>query len=494
MAYDIRKKQFVRVDAKGKIVPFSNIIRNKKPAIGNWLELSLFPCCEGGQYIVVEDRDRRQQADWTFDGTIRTVGPNGTYSTITAAVTAAASGDILQLEDGIFDLDNESAGYLFFNAVSKNLLIRGNASDRSAVVLTQSNMSALFLIRITGGNYQFRFQDLTITSARSGPCIRTQTPTAAMGLSFVNCVIDNTSATISNETCVLQVSAHANYYEFIDCEVHSNDADESAPILMDPVTNVQQAAGDHVLFLSNSILHGKLNCGDTSAEVTMYDTRIIEQFVDAPLLFSFSTDGGNPSNTTGKVDVRSCTIKYENGFSGHAVLLGVGAKDVYFVNNTIEIPSVANSAAIGMVMKCVAENLNDIMIGGNNVTAPRPWYIKGGRKMRIIKNQGTCNWPGATYGYCFEIQNPNNGVTLYESIENVVTNNRFTGTRAAFRFTSEAGAQLGSDSAKLNTFNNNIYIVGEDSYIESDGDPAEITWEDRASFWSQDVNSTYRVG
>lgn len=40
-----RKKAFIRIDASGRIVPGSVVLRNQKPRIGRWVEIAADVCC-----------------------------------------------------------------------------------------------------------------------------------------------------------------------------------------------------------------------------------------------------------------------------------------------------------------------------------------------------------------------------------------------------------------------------------------------------------------
>lgn len=46
MASKNKLKSFVRLDGSGRVVAGSNILRKKKPKVGNWLELPAAVCCD----------------------------------------------------------------------------------------------------------------------------------------------------------------------------------------------------------------------------------------------------------------------------------------------------------------------------------------------------------------------------------------------------------------------------------------------------------------
>ncbi len=40
-----RKKAYIRIDASGRIVPGSVVLRTRKPRIGRWIEITADVCC-----------------------------------------------------------------------------------------------------------------------------------------------------------------------------------------------------------------------------------------------------------------------------------------------------------------------------------------------------------------------------------------------------------------------------------------------------------------
>jgi hypothetical protein len=90
---------------------------------------------------IVDDRVRTANNVRTFAGTTRMVGTGQTYATISAAYSAASAGDIIQLIDGTYDMASESGGYLLLGTAAKRIRIQGNATDRTAVILTSAGSS-----------------------------------------------------------------------------------------------------------------------------------------------------------------------------------------------------------------------------------------------------------------------------------------------------------------------------------------------------------------
>jgi hypothetical protein len=41
-----RKKAFIRIDASGRVIPGSVVLRVSKPKIGRWVQITSDVCCE----------------------------------------------------------------------------------------------------------------------------------------------------------------------------------------------------------------------------------------------------------------------------------------------------------------------------------------------------------------------------------------------------------------------------------------------------------------
>lgn len=46
MANKAALKSFVRLDASGKVIPGSNILRKNKPKVGKWMQIPTYECCD----------------------------------------------------------------------------------------------------------------------------------------------------------------------------------------------------------------------------------------------------------------------------------------------------------------------------------------------------------------------------------------------------------------------------------------------------------------
>ena len=136
-------------------------------------------------YYVNEGIARVAPRNTVFSGTVRMVGVGQTYTTITAAIAAASSGDILQLIDGTYDMKNEASTYLLWNAPTKNLLIRGNALDNTAVKIQQTGASA-FTVRLYN-TADVRFENISIYGKIGNAMVYADWNTAAINHKFKNC-------------------------------------------------------------------------------------------------------------------------------------------------------------------------------------------------------------------------------------------------------------------------------------------------------------------
>lgn len=437
---------------------------------------------------VYEQFARKQNANWEYLGSILTVGSSGTYSTITAAINAAVSGDIIQLNDGEYLTSLESGGYLLINN-TKRLLIRGNPLNRSAVVINQ-NAAASFGVRIRTCN-QVTFKDLTITCDQSNSPLYIDLSTSGSPVTavFNNCIIDKTDSG-SNPTIRITATANNNYLEFWKCKIQANNNATSTPFFRIAVTNAQSTTYTSPLFISKCVIIGQLSTGDSSSELIVYDSYVVS-YKATPYIVSIGTDVGPPTNTLSRTDIRGCTLQSTVAPYGHNVLLGRGSNNVYFANNTILVPSSVNVLDLGLVIKSIASNVGDVIIEGNYIQAPRPTYIKGAKRNIIRDNTSVSNWSDDAFGFGLEINNPNNSDGPIESIENVVTNNVLVGKVGGLGFTTAAGAQSAGSSAKKSTFSNNRYYVKKGNiYINNDG--VTYTFVQHLNFWDQDFGDVIK--
>lgn len=441
---------------------------------------------------VAEDRERRANVAWTYTGTVRMVGVGQTYSTISAAITAAVSGDIIQLIDGTYNMASESGGYLLINSTTKRLLIRGNAANNAAVILQQTS-AASYCVRLRSAN-QVTFQNVTITSnqVNSAVLMNMGTPSEPVTCLFDNCILENTNAAAVNTVTIGDTLSNNNYFEFKNCTIYSNNHASSHPLAVLPViTDALAATYTNPLLITGCDVYGWISFGDSAINFTAYDSAFIQRQLNSPYILSFGQDTSVPVNVGAVIDIRSCSVKDENAFSGHAILFGRGTKQIYCVNNYVFVGPTNDFLALGIVIKSTPTTLGNVVIDGNYIEAPRPLYVKGAVKCYIRYNQAVSNWSDLTSGYGFELNNPNDSGTV-ASTGNVITNNNLMGNIGAMWFSTASGATNAGDSAKLCFFNKNIYTVPDGTvYIQNDA--TVVNWINRGNFWTQDTNSRFIV-
>jgi len=366
---------------------------------------------------ITEGLSRKANEAWVFSGTTRTVGSGGTYATITAAISAATSGDIIQILDGTYDMNSESGGYLYINDITKSLLIQGNLSNPNAVTLTQSNLAGSFLLRV-GKCDKIKFKNIKIDTAMPRNTIRFY-GTDKTVICFENCSIGNSSTFTGLTTISSTATTDFEFHlEIRNCIVTTNGTVGARPISLPAIPNSFATSTD--LFITNSTIYGYITLGSSAIKTTLYDSAFLQIYEASAFVFSIGADTASPTNTTGLVDIRSCTFQYTVPDYGHCVMLGRGVKNAYFVNNNILIGKSVNTLAIGLVVKSTAISLGDIVIDGNFIQAPRPIYIKGGLKNYLRYNSSVSNWDVSTFGYGIEINNPANSDGPIQSTGNVL--------------------------------------------------------------------------
>jgi hypothetical protein len=399
---------------------------------------------------VVETKTRTANQAGTFAGTVRNVP--GSYATISAAYTAAANGDIIQLADGTYNLSAESGGYFMPNTTAKGVLVRGNASNRSAVILNHTGSSYGIRLRDCAA---MMFQDLTITSNGTFIPFLQEQAYASRWVKVKNCALIYTGSSAVGlfQRTSLTSDTNVIWIEFDGCSFTSSGT----------ITPIQYGASG----INETIL--VTNCTFTVTGLTgtnfvfdfksdhkglcaVYDCTMTNS-TDA-YMCQFGTDEAVPTNTTFKVDFRNNTLLYTGAHFGHGILLGRGTNKVYCVNNTVTIPSTSNSLAIGMVIKTAATAVNDCYIAGNYIVAPRPYLIKGGQNNILKFNTGVTNYPTTYFG--LEVSNPE---ASRLSSGNVIRFNNFYGGLAAIGTYDSSGYEDPETSMKGWTMNNNRYFA-----------------------------------
>lgn len=432
--------------------------------------------------FVKESKPRTELSEYIYSGTVRTVGSGGTYATITAAFNAAVSGDILQLADGVYDTAAESGGYLLLNSTTKRILIRGNSTNNASVIIRQSAV-ATYCVRVRTSN-EITFQNLTVESNQTTPTLTLNQDTASSPVIvfFDNCVIRNTGTGSVKTIYLSGLPVNSCKFEFTKCDIIQNSNVSSVALYQDDVSDAASLLYTIPIILDKCTILGRIGIvGSTT--ISVYDCSLICS--QDNVVFSIGQDVAVPIYFKSSIDVRNCLFTYIGAFTNHSILLGRGTKNVYFVNNSIFMPSGNNSISLGLVVKSTPDNIDDVVIEGNYIEAPRPLYLKGALRCSIRYNTTFSNWSDTSNGYGFELNNPLNVDGEISTIENIVEFNNFSGKIGAIGLTY-AGTTTAIYSFNLNNFNSNKYNVPTGgNYINT----PSTTWETKYLTTKNDSNS-----
>lgn len=434
---------------------------------------------------VIEDSARTANASYSYTGTVRTVGSGKTYATLTAAYTAAASGDIIEVY-GTIDLTAESGGYWLINT-AKSVLVRGSTSNAADTVLVK-NSGTSFAIRVRV-NTAIVFKDLTIQTNQNLPLIYNDADEANRNMICDNVrFIQNGTGTSAKwlEPSGVNTS-QTRYFEFKNCYFERLSGTAIALNISLPSPN------NTFLFTGctfNNYSTALCRFSTTfSGTVIMYDNTFIQNFSD--VCVQFGTDTSIPTSTIALVDFRGNVIKFPIGYCQHGLLLGRGTDDVKCYNNEVYMYSCNDAAAIGFVLKTTSTNVGDSLIKGNFAFAPRPFYIKGGSKMTLTNNLAVGNYADGNIWEALGFTNHKNGADEVLSRDNVITDNTFISKDHAIHVYNTGAAETDVVSFKTCTVDRNKYGVVADKFLYDVASTTDYTFGNRTVFWANqnDLNS-----
>jgi hypothetical protein len=454
------------------------------------------PMNRGGLYwtqhfYINESIARVTPRNTVIAGNVLMCGAGQTYTTITAALAAASSGDIIQLVDGTYNSGDEAGTYLFINQAAKTLLIRGNANDRTAVKIQHSGASG-FTIRLYAST-ELRFENITFESADNVSCFYNDADNANRIFKWKNCVFNLTNNG-GESNFALQGSNSAyhanNWYEFENCTfnkllagtvgvfVFNNEA-ASATLLMQSCTfNIANAIG---LKITDS----------NRMKVAIYDSIGIQS--SDHILWQFMNDGDTPADTLGLVDLRYNHLSHSGVFQQHNLLLGRGMNECYVVNNTITVPAGNSGLNIGIVNKIISTDVTKTIIAGNIVTASRPMLSKGGQKCTYRWNTFISN-DTDNINAGFVTDNFDDSGTILESKDHIITDNNIFGKGVALNCSTEAIVPLAKTSFQSCVVDRNNYYSDNGDWA-FDGAVHQLATRD--TFWTgapnNDDNSKMRT-
>jgi hypothetical protein len=412
------------------------------------------------------------KADDTGNG----LTPATAKKTIMAAYGIAANGSVLQLADGTYDLASETGGYCLFNTTNKGVLIKGNALDKTAVILSQASGSFALRFRNCGS---MKLQDLTLTTSGSVVSLYSDFDNAYSNNNqqYVNCkFINNGSARLHGIYGMALIDTKEYNINFINCELDVSTTAETFLTANMSNTLYYLISGCNIIRDNNSFIKN----ADGKANYYLYDSTILMNgnYVSVQQ----GKDTATPTFDFGILDIRESVITYAATKYQHAILIGRGVKSGICINNKISMDSINNSSALGIVVKSTCVTLGDFKIYGNYVTAPRPIYIKGGSKNDIKYNSFINN---ITNFSPFGFTNYLDGSTDILSDENNVECNNMIGVDDAIMIFNDPTSEQSEVTIQNNTFKDNrYYITG--NYLWIDNTSTGYTWADRQTFWNPD--------
>lgn len=444
-------------------------------------------------YYVNEADTRIASRNTAFSGTVIYVATNGNdttgdgtvetpYKTITKAYSVSSNGGVIQLADGTYQTSDEANGYVLFNTTNRGILLRGNTSNRSAVVINQSGVAS-FMLRCRDCG-EMRFEYLTLTTNQVSSCISKDTG-GNLNVKIYRCDLINTCTSASSYCISINTNniEAASHIEVDECNLTRNGNTHICLIIASTATQI--ALFKSCTFTSSSsFLYPNGNRG----KIAIYDCLFTVN--GNAVGIGFGTDADAPDTDIALIDLRNNTITYSTGYSQHGILVGRGSINVYIVNNRISMDGISNVLAIGMAVKSTASNIGECIIAGNLITAPRPIVIKGGQKNIIKWNTFKCNLLNNYSG--LEIDNPVNPDGDKLSIENQVTYNNIFGQESSMMCYKSSSAEEVDVTIQGWLVDRNNYYSATTSWAKKMSTTI-ITWINKATLWNvattNDANS-----
>jgi len=430
---------------------------------------------------IVETKTRVTTQNRTTTGTTRAVP--GTYATLTAAYTAAVNGDIILVAAGTYEMSAESGGYWLVNTSTKGVIVRG-ATGNPADVIFNHTSNATYGIRLRDC-LDMQFENITFQSSGTFAPFIMEQAYASNFVKFKNCILNQTSGGASGVFGRTSLTSDTDviWVEFENCVIASNGT--ITPIQY-TVSGVNETFRMEACTVTTTGLTGIASTisykSDHKGTLCLYDCTFNSSVNN--IIIQVGEDETVPTNTTFKTDIRNCSIAYTGAAYNHAVLLGRGTNKVYCVNNNIYIPSTSNTLAIGMVIKTAATAVNDSYIAGNNILAPRPFYIKGGQNNIIKFNICETNYPTSYFG--LDIANPE---AIRISSGNVVRFNNFYGGLAAIGTYDSASWEDPETTIQGWNINNNRYYSTNGTWANISGSSKAFSVKRTIYLNSNDVYS-----
>lgn len=443
--------------------------------------------------FVAEELPRQQNRAYSFSGTTYYVDsaksddsgngltPSTAKKTITAACNVAPSDSIIQLADGTYNTNLESGGYILFNTTNKRLLIRGNPTNRSLVVINQQAASG-YTIRIRDWG-ELVLKDVTITSNQVSYNTYIDSSYSTKTVVFDNVEFNNLSANLSSQICYIGGSTFIKYVEFKNCTLNKLGIGFT-------ITPDVLPAGSKLLITGSTFnIRNCLALAFTSpSSVYAYDN-VINDDGNTPLVFQFGTDTSIPVNILTFVDYRNNTINRTGVNFCHGVLFGRGTDNVYCVNNKTLLPPLNLSSNLSFGIKTTASILGNAVFKGNYNVGTRPIVIKGGSNLIVENNSFVSNHVDFE---AFGFTNYKSGADEVLSRGSRIKNNNFVGNKYGIYTASFGESESVVETLKTCDINNNkYYLFGK--YAVNGATYTEYTWANKQSFWGESTNDNASI-
>lgn len=430
---------------------------------------------------IIEQKARVANKYTTYAGTVRMVGAGQTYSTFNAAYAACSNGDIIKAIPGTYNASAESGGAITLNRSGIGVKICSSTGVASDVIIVHDSGTNAIVMGSAGASI---FENLTFTSSLDAIYLSYPNYATCPSLVIRSCNVTMSNAGSSSRFIYrggITAGTDALWLEVDQCNILFAGS-------LTPLYYVNAGVNETFLVTKTTINATATSTAlqynsSNKGKVAVYDCTI-HGFAGSYMV-QFGEDG-TPTNSQLMVDFRGNTVSSAT-FAGHAVLMGQGTKVVYFVNNTISIPSLDNALCIGLVIKTIASAYGNSYFAGNTITAPRPLYFKGAvyniaKFNYLVSNHA--NWEGVG------VLNP---TTPLISATNNLSYNCIIGGLAAVVLWNTASVEFPAVTLQGWVINGNKYYSPSGYWMRND--VTYITFANKLTFWTvpNDSQSEYLI-
>jgi len=219
------------------------------------------------------------------------------------------------------------------------------------------------------------FKDLVFSANMNGKPFYEDTDADNSIFIADNCTVANAN-TGAGAGCYIRSDgfpARNRHIEFKNCTLSHRSS--SSPIITlgnnhGPTTTFLITGGSLDATTAPAIVMGSYTGG-----CSIYGTEIKQN--SNTYILQLGSDTTAPTANLGLIDIRACDIKYVGAAYGHAVLLGRGTVQYYFVNNKVTCPNSNQVSNINAAIKTTSTDLANAVFKGNWLIGCRPFLIKG---------------------------------------------------------------------------------------------------------------------